>query len=147
MSKRLGLDSFESDATRLATMMAGVFGHPVFLDAPLTSTAWDGDAYSTTAKTKIDLSSVFSAPAGIKGVLVSVAIRDSGSNGTDCWFLLSPNDTAAKGLSTDCHTINNRYSRASWLVPCDSNGDIYYQNNASGADTMDVVLEIWGYVL
>jgi len=34
---------------------------------PLTSTAWDGgDAFSTTAKTLIDLSAVFGVPAGVK---------------------------------------------------------------------------------
>ena len=115
------------------------------LASPLTSTSWDGDARSTTSKTLIDLSSVFSAPAGIKAVLVSVAVRDSGSAGGDYWFLLSPNNTANQGLSTDCHVINDRYARSAWVVPCDSNGDIYFQCSASGSLTMDVVLEIWGY--
>lgn len=48
-----------------------------FLTTPLTSTSWDGDARSTTAKTKIDLSAVFGVPAGAKGILVRLVARDS----------------------------------------------------------------------
>lgn len=111
----------------------------------LTSTSWDGDAYSTTSKTLIDLSAVFGVPAGVKAVQIVVAIRDSGSNGTDCYILFGPNNTAAEGSSVDCHTINDRWSRECLIVPCDANGDIYYQISASGSSTMDVYVEIWGY--
>ena len=31
------------------------------------------------------------------------------------------------------------------IVPCDANGDIYYQIAASGTGTMDVNIQIWGY--
>ena len=33
------------------------------------------------------------------------------------------------------------------VVPCDANGDVYYQIVASGTGTMDVHLQIWGYWL
>ena len=119
-----------------------------FLTAPLTSTDWDGDARSTTAKTLIDLSALFAGvPAGVKAVLVAGAVRDSGSNGADCCMYLSPNNTASQGMAIDCHTINDRYQRYSFVVPCDANGDIYYQIVASGASTFDAYLEIWGYAL
>lgn len=117
------------------------------LTTPLKSTSWDGDAYSTKAKTLIDLSSVFSAPAGIKAVLIALTIRDSGSASSDRWFLLSPNDTNFQGLGVTALPVNDRFSRYSMTVPCNVDGDIYYQLSASGAGTMDVYVEIWGYWL
>ena len=90
----------DSTDTTTKKMLLQYLGLPTFLTTPLTSTAWDGDAYSTTAKTKIDLSSVFSAPAGIKAVLVAGTIADSGSATADCSFRLSPNDTANQASVT-----------------------------------------------
>ena len=116
------------------------------LKAPLISVAWDGDARSTEAKTKIDLSSVFGVPAGVRSVLCRIAVRDSGSAGNECWLILSPNNTAGKGFPTRCSGIaNNFWADAGTIVPCDSNGDVYYQILASGSLTLDAVIEIWGY--
>jgi len=70
------------------TLYAGYAFVP--LTTPLTSTAWDGNAYSTTAKTLIDLSAVFGAPAGIKAILAFVVVRDSGSATGDTWLILGP---------------------------------------------------------
>lgn len=118
------------------------------LTTPLTSTSWDGDSFSTTAKTKIDLSSVFSVPAGVKAVLCNCAIRDSASAANEIILLLSPNNTANQGLYIGAGGLaNDKYGRGALTVPCDSNGDIYYQIYASGAGTADVWLEIWGYYL
>lgn len=122
----------------------------VYLSAPLTSTSWDGDAYSTTAKTKIDLSAVFSAPAGIKAVLVRIMANDSASASTSsgCWIILSPNNTAGSGVGLKlAGLVHDAEHEQSVIVPCDANGDIYYQINASGASTMDIYLQIWGYVI
>lgn len=117
-----------------------------YLTTPLTSTSWDGDSFSTTAKTKIDLSSVFGVPAGVKAVLVKCSIRDSGSAGTRCYAILSPNDTAAQGPILEVTDLaNDTWRHMTAPIPCDSSGDIYYQILASGASTMDVYLEIWGY--
>jgi len=138
------LKRLEREVERLRVKEKQVF---VPLTTPLTSTSWDGDAYSTTAKTKIDLSSVFSAPAGIKAVLVAGTIADSGSATADCSFRLSPNDTANQAsLTLKIKGVANSYSQAySGIVPCDSSGDIYYQTVASGTGTMNIVLQIWGY--
>lgn len=122
---------------------------PVFLERPLTSTSWDGDAFSTTAKTLIDLSAVFGVPAGVKAVLVRMLIRDSGSAGgtNSLRFSLSPNNTA----SSEALTIrvggvtNDYYVEGQGIVPCDANGDIFYGCASTGAGTMDVAIEIWGY--
>lgn len=119
----------------------------VNLTAPLTSTSWDGDSFSTTAKTKIDLSAVFGVPAGVKAVICQISVRDSGSAANDTYLLLAPNDTALQGLSISPMPVNDRIGRGCLVVPCDANGDIYYQIGASGAGTFDVWLEIWGYEL
>ena len=127
-----------------------VFGKPVFPTTPLTSTDWDGDARSTTAKTKVDLSEVFGVPAGVKAGSASVSLRDSGSAGSQigCYFILSPNNTTYEGVYTYCAGLaNDAWTHHNIIVPCDSNGDVYYQINASGSATMDVYLQIWGYWL
>ena len=120
----------------------------IYLTSPLTSTSWDGDSFSTTSKTKIDLSSVFSAPAFVKAVLVKAEVQDSGASGTDCYLLLSPNDTSGIGaVCVRCPPADDRWSSDSGICPCDASGDIYYQIVASDSSTLDVVLEIWGYAV
>lgn len=119
------------------------------LATPLTSTSWDGDAFSTTAKTKIDLSAVFGAPAGIKAALIRIVARDSGSSGFNAYVGLAPNNTdGSHALAVfPAGLANNSWDDNQGIVPCDENGDIYYQISASGSGTMDVVIEIWGYWL
>lgn len=119
--------------------------HP--LTTPLTSTSWDGDSFSTTAKTVIDLSAAFGVSAGIKAVLLKVSANDSDSANTNCFIGLAPNSTAGS-YSLVCKpygTPNDGVVHASGIVPCDANGDIYYQVVASGAGTLDVTIQIWGY--
>ena len=120
-----------------------------FLTTPLTSTSWDGDARSTTAKTKIDLSAVFGVPAGVKAVLVRLIARDSGSSAGYCQLGLSPNSTAGS-VAVQAYlqgVANDVYVTANGIVPCDSGGDVYYQITASGTGTLDAIIEIWGYWL
>jgi hypothetical protein len=119
----------------------------VFLTEPLTSTDFDGDSFSTENKTKIDLSDKFGVPAEVKAILAFVSIRDSGSSGGFAFFALSPNDTNGSypGTIKIVDIPNDTRNAASFIVPCDNNGDVYYQCNASGTDTLDVWIEIWGY--
>ena len=140
------LTALEREVERLRVKESGKF---IALTTPLTSTDWDGDAFSTTAKTKIDLSTVFGVPANVKAVLVRLTARDSGSSSATCQLAVSPNDTAdivvvqvyLQGFA------NNVYGASSGVCPCDANGDIYYQIAASGTGTLDAWLEIWGYFL
>ena len=135
----------EREVERLRVKESGKF---IALTTQLTSTSWDGDSFSTTAKTKIDLSEVFGVPAGVKAVLVKGALRDSGSAATSCLFQLSGVSSGTKySLTAQASPINDRYAYFNGIVPCDDNGDIYYQIAASGTGTMDVYLEIWGYWL
>jgi len=143
-----GTDNLVVDGT-IKDGSGNLYGRPVFLTTPKTSTSWDGDAYSTTAKTKIDLSTVFGVPAGVKAILVRLTARDSGSSAGYCQLGLSPNDTAGS-VAVQAYlqgVANDVYVAANGVVPCDANGDIYYQITASGAGTLDAVIEIWGWWL
>lgn len=145
----LGKTATAADSDKLDGLDSTAFGRPVFLTTPLTSTSWDGDAYSTTAKTLIDLSSEFGAPAGIKGILVKLVARDSGSSNGYCQLILSPN-SIPNSIALQCYlqgVPDNVYISANGIVPCDANGDIYYQIVASGTGTLDAFIEIWGYWL
>ena len=116
------------------------------LTTPLTSTSWDGDSFSTTAKTVIDLSAVFGVPAGVKAVDIKIMLRDSGSASYAALIILGPDNTSYRGKAFQCGGLPSNYiDRSSAIVSCDANGDIYYQIDASGSGTMDVWLEIWGY--
>ena len=124
-------------------------GRPVFLTTPKTSTSWDGDAKSSTLKTLIDLSSVFGVPAGVKAVLAETIMRDSGSSTHNNFFILDGTDAYGSGaLTNTSRTLpNDTWAYAYGIVPCDANGDIYYQINASGSLTMDCWIRIWGWWL
>lgn len=122
----------------------------VWLTKRLTSTAWNGNARSTTAKTKIDMSSVFAGypDAPVRAVYVHASVRDSGSANKDCVLILGPDDTANIGIGWRCSGLPNDkvHSSGGW-VPCDVNGDIYYQIIASGSSTLDAWIDVWGYML
>lgn len=119
----------------------------VLLDTPLTSPSWNAAARSTTGPTLIDLSAVFGVPAGVKAVYVRAVVRDSAAWGTgNLAFFLGPSATyyymfACTAFGGDL----NNWSQG-W-VTCNANGDVYYRVLASGTGTMDVTLEIWGYML
>ena len=117
------------------------------LTAPLTSTSWDRDAHSTTAKTKIDLSAVFSVPAGVKAVYLMVIAKDSRSAANACFIQFSATNTAGeKSFGNKIQGVPNNVGMIqSGIVPCDVNGDIYYQIGASGTNTLDATIEVWGY--
>jgi len=120
--------------------------HP--FNPPLTSTSWDGDAHSTTAKTVIDLSTVFAGvPANVKAVDVRLVARDLGSAAATCFFGVSPNNTA-NSVAVEVYrdkVTNDALDSKEGRCPCDANGDIYFQIAASGAGTLDAWLEIVGY--
>jgi hypothetical protein len=91
---------------------------------------------------------VFGVPAGVKAVDVLVNIRDSGSATTYCYMYLGGNATANVGkLFSADNGKNDGFVPASAIVPCDSNGDIFYQLVASGTGTMDVTIQIHGYFI
>lgn len=139
------LRRLEREVERLRVKEKQVF---VPLTTPLTSTSWKGASFSTTAKTLIDMSTVFGVPAGVKAVLVKIALRDSGSAAASCLFQLSGISSGTNySFTLIASEINDRFAYATSVVPCDENGDLYYNIIASGASTMDIYFEIWGYWL
>ena len=136
---------------RNATAYTGYVFVP--LQTPLHCDSFEGDAFGTTVKTIIDLSDAhdaggFGAPAGIKGAVFSISIRDSDSAGNDCYLILAPNNTADQGLVVGCGGLpDDQTARGFGVIPCDVNGDVYYQILASGAGNMDVWIHIWGYFI
>ena len=135
-----------SPVTKKITLSVLGRGMYVALDTPLTSTSWDGDAYSTTAKTVIDLSAVFAVPAGVYAVDVGVVIRDSASAAGDYWICLGPTNAAGVGRRVRCSGLpNDSYTNGNFMVKCDASGDIFYQVAASGVGTMDITIQIHGY--
>ena len=121
----------------LRTIQAG--WSPVFLEAPLTSTSWDGDDSKVAGTYTIDTSSVFSAPVGIKAVSIIIRARWAATAGS---FLY-----AAPVGSSNYSTIMRPFSTAqdtecNGIVPCDSNGDfdVVIGNNITRA-----LIKIHGY--
>jgi hypothetical protein len=114
------------------------------LQSPLTSTSFDGDAFSTTAITMLGLQTLFGVPAGVWAVLLSITIND-------CKITFCPVSTV--GIFNAFHVAcgglaNDAYARGQGIVPCDHNNTdsvIYYSIDASGTLTMDVRIRIWGY--
>ena len=119
--------------------------HWTYLQTPLTSTSWDGDIYPTTSKTLIDLSVVFGTPPNIKAGLFKVSVIDTSGSLTDCYLILSPNNTAGEGMLIPCFPSSTRTNRQSVVVPCNTDGDIYYQILASGSSTFTTSIQMWGY--
>lgn len=144
---RRELANLKARVAHLETLEYGVF---VPLTSPLTSTSWDGDSYSNSnVKVLIDLSTVFGAPAGIKAILVRVLARDSASSTVfGKGIMLSPNDVNADG-PMQCRTDgpDDLWVEETAVIPCNADGDVYYRTWASGVDTLDVFIQIWGYFI
>jgi hypothetical protein len=137
----------DADKTKRVTM--DTLHLPVFLTSPLSSTDYDGDAFSDTALTLIDLSAVYGVPAGISAVLLSASVNDSGSAANDTYFLAQPTSDAGLGsFVIRCSGLaNDTIRNGTGICPCNADGDIYYAIEASGPDTLDLNLQIFGYWL
>lgn len=123
------------------------------LKVPMHDTSWDSDGYSTS-EADIDLSAFGNGcPPKIKAVYVSFTIRDEASATGAASLMLGIGGIA---LGTTANMMvgkdlkgkgNDELGYGQGWVHCDSNGDIRYDIVASGANTLDVWLNIWGYVL
>ena len=114
--------------------------NPVFLTTPLTSTAWDGDTKSTADRAIVDLSTVFSVPAGVKAVLISIQTQADAVND---YIRFGPN--SGNNFTLTCRTaVAGQIAHASGIVPCDANGDIYCYPSGT---IENVYVWVWGYFL
>ena len=137
--------TLEDVAARVATLVP----QPVYFDEPITHPSFDGDAFSDVGtSTKIENTSWNKPiPSTAKALRVEIAIRDSGSSGSSgIWFAVGPSSTYYYALVAEANDRpNDTYAYAFGWVPC-TDGDLYYQCAASGADTLDAILRVWGYV-
>lgn len=110
------------------------------LISPLTSTNWYGNAKSTANNGIIDLSADFGVPTGIRAVLVRLVAQDETPN---VYFALGLSSTYPT-IVTQFTQVANQYVEIFGIVPCDSNGDIYWHCS----DELDnVYIFVWGYFL
>lgn len=130
----LGQADIFSDAARLRTVLEG----PSWLTTPLTSTSWDGDAKTTGDNGTIDLSAVFSVPAKVKAVLVRMTVQDETPGVV---ATLRQSSGALSMLSARIQVVDIPADETGW-VPCDANGDFYFQTSGE-LDAVSIV--IWAY--
>jgi hypothetical protein len=112
---------------------------------PLTSTSWDGDAHSNEASTQLDLSAVFSVPANVKAVALKVGVRDSAAWGTDALSISIGPDSTYCAMATIPAFGGDVKNHQAFICSCDTNGDVWYEIKASGVNTFDVWIEVWGW--
>lgn len=137
-----------ADSDKLDGLDSTAFGRPVFLTTPLFSTSWTGNPRSTNeTAAALNLNTVFGVPTGVKAVLMRLVGRDSAAVGTaGMMVLVGPN-------ATDCYANSvypiggDIYCANTTIVPVSSGLYIYYKVRASGTNTMDVWIDIWGYWL
>jgi len=110
---------------------------PVFLQASLTSTSWDGDAKADASDGTIDLSADFGVPAGVKAVMVRLAAEDE-TVGVAAYLGPSAGERAVQIVTQ----VADEFIVNSGVVPCDSSGDIYWFTNG---ELDQVFIEIFGY--
>lgn len=139
------MDKLSDLSKKLQGMSAQPQWH--YLQSPLTSTSWDGDTFSTTTPTLIDLSAVFGVPAGVNAILARVEASDSATWGTNNLYMaLGPSYTYFYALT--CRTFGgNVKNTVAQPVPCNKDGDVYYRILASGSGTMSVLFQILGYLI
>ena len=146
----LGISAKAADSDKLDGLDSTDFGRPVFLASPLTSTTWNmSSPKSSASPTLIDMSVSFANyPATPpKALMVRLIARDSVAvHRTDLFAAFGPSVSRFYQLSV--HPAGGDIQTGTGgIINCDANGDIAYSLVASGTNTMDVQLEIWGYWL
>ena len=121
----------------------------VYLATPYTNANFNGDSFSdVAANTKIENTDWSTTiPTTAKALLLRCAVRDSGSAGeTTCQLQLYSAAAAATASAVVpvAGVANDAFHEAQVIVPC-TDGDIWYQIAASGANTFDVWLWLIGY--
>jgi hypothetical protein len=144
------LDNLHSTDFALAGHDHNTFSTSKFvqLATPITSTTWViSSPKSSTSPTLIDMSATFTGypTTPPTALLVRLIARDSVAvHRTDLYAAFGPSTTRYYQLSV--HPVGGDIQAATGgVINCDANGDIAYSLVASGTNTMDVQVEIWGY--
>jgi len=116
-------------------------GEIIYLEAHPASTTLNNITHSTTSEADINLEadSKGAISKGVKAVMTSVRLRDSGSAGGTGEIILGPAgvsllnafNSSASGLANDALAYFNH------TIPCSAAGDIRWKVNATGSNTLD----------
>lgn len=119
------------------------------LQAPLTAAAWEGLAHSTTGAVSINLVSTFGLPSNVKAVAVRIIARDSGTHPlTSPYFAIGPTSIDPYQVAVYPNGSDMMASTAGVVNTNSSNNAlIYYRITASGTNTLDAWIRIWGYYI
>jgi hypothetical protein len=139
------LNAINNLTKRISRLEVQGYGQFIPLTTELTSTSFDGDSFSNVGATVLDLSAVFGVPAGIKAALVQVIARDSAAWGTDGLYVAVGANATAEWPLTIRPAGGDVWLEGLGIVPCTTTGDFSYTINASGTNTMEVYIRIWGY--
>ncbi len=116
--------------------------------SPLTSTSWDGDLFASGNNTLIDMSAVFGAPAGVKAYLFSITVRDTSATDTnDCYIAFCNSAGGSPYISVRAAAEPSKYLSGTIIVPCNSDGDVYYKVNAGSGSSFMVFMNVSGYYI
>lgn len=129
----------------------GNFSYPhgriVWLEKGLTSNtitgSGSGDVGTTTLNLDADLNGAI--PNGVKSIHAYGVVNDSGSAGTDCYLVLAEDRSdSAYGVTLSPYGLaNDTSARGNGWIPCNTNGDIEYAIEATGANTFDITNFRW----
>jgi hypothetical protein len=136
--------ALEREVARLNAQERGF--QPAGLAAPLTSTSWDGDSFSTVSTaTELNMVSVFGCPSGIKAVKVRMYAKDSATHPqTGLYFALGPSSTYWYCALVRPVGDDVPIEQTTW-INVDANGSLWYKVAASGTGTLDIVLQVWDW--
>lgn len=112
-----------------------------YVTTQLSNASWSSTSKTSANDGIIDLSAAFGVPAGAKAVLVRLS---SLSSTVGDLAQLGPSSGQQNSLFART-TVASQWADTFGIVPCDSNGDIYF--TCSSAGTITVVLRIWGYAI
>jgi hypothetical protein len=116
--------------------------------SPITDASYDTGVFSSVSDQQIDMSSVFTGNLTYaQGYHFMIAIRDSGGASTNCWIGFKTSSGGSYVAWKSCHLANDEWARDVIFIPAGANGDIWFDINASGTNTFDLILRVVGYYI
>ena len=123
----------------------GCIYHPLSSEVEVlnTSTSSDSSANQIDMSTKGMPTSPMPVAYNLK-----IAIRDSGSASHESYIELQSTSAGGTYGSWTCPSVDDWWGRFGGITfNCDTNGDIWWTANASGASTLDIKINVNGYWL
>jgi len=123
----------------------------IYLNKALTNATYHPLTSSTVAtRTEIDAPTVFGVPADAKAIILRVASRDTGSaTNVNPFFGIWSDPVDGNSFCMGARPGgmgNNAYYDVQGIVPL-TGGKFWYTCNASGTNTLQTYLQVYGYML